>query len=64
MTVTADEITRSPNHTAGRDADGVGYALRFPRVQGFIRTDKSPQDATTVSEIIDMFNLQKRVKME
>ncbi|MCG3117361.1 MAG: ATP-dependent DNA ligase [Candidatus Manganitrophus sp. SA1] len=64
ITVTADEITRSPNHTAGRDADGIGYALRFPRVQGFIRTDKSPQDATTVSEIIDMFNLQKRVKME
>jgi len=64
ITVTADEITRSPNHTAGRDAEGVGYALRFPRVQGFIRTDKSPQDATTVSEIIDMFNLQKRVKME
>lgn len=64
ITVTADEITRSPNHTAGRDPDGIGYALRFPRVQGFIRTDKSPQDATTVSEIIDMFNLQKRVKME
>lgn len=63
ITVTADEITRSPNHTAGRDADGIGYALRFPRVQGFIRTDKSPRDATTVSEIIDMFNLQKRVKM-
>jgi DNA ligase-1 len=64
VTVTADEITRSPNHTAGRDAEGIGYALRFPRVQGFIRTDKSPQDATTVAEIIEMFNLQKRVKME
>lgn len=64
VTVTADEITRSPNHTAGRDAEGVGYALRFPRVQGFIRTDKSPRDATTVAEIIEMFNLQKRVKME
>jgi len=64
VTVTADEITRSPNHTAGRDAEGIGYALRFPRVQGFIRTDKNPQDATTVAEIIEMFNLQKRVKME
>jgi DNA ligase-1 len=64
VTVTADEITRSPNHTAGRDAEGIGYALRFPRVQGFIRTDKRPQDATTVTEIIEMFNQQKRVKME
>ncbi|MBI3802664.1 MAG: ATP-dependent DNA ligase [Nitrospirae bacterium] len=64
VTVTADEITRSPNHTAGRDAEGVGYALRFPRVQGFIRTDKSPPDSTTVDEIVDMFNRQKRVKME
>lgn len=64
ITVTADEITRSPNHTAGRDTEGIGYALRFPRVQGFIRTDKSPRDATAVSEIIEMFNLQKRVKME
>lgn len=64
VTVTADEITRSPNHTAGRDAEGVGYALRFPRVQGFIRPDKNPQDATTATEIVEMFNQQKRVKME
>jgi DNA ligase-1 len=64
VTVTADEITRSPHHTAGRDADGIGFALRFPRVQGFIRTDKGPYDATTVSEIIGLFNQQRRIKME
>lgn len=64
VAVTADEITRSPNHTAGRDADGVGYALRFPRVQGFIRADKGAKDATTVSEIVAMFDRQKHVKME
>ena len=64
VTVTADEITRSQNHTAGKDETGVGYALRFPRVVGFIREDKGPYDATTVSEIISLFHLQKRVKME
>lgn len=64
VAVTADEITRSPNHTAGRDEDGIGYALRFPRVQGFIRADKRASDATTVAEIVAMFDRQKHVKME
>jgi DNA ligase-1 len=64
VAVTADEITRSPNHTAGRDSEGIGYALRFPRIQGFIRADKSAEDATTVSEIVSMFDRQKHVKME
>lgn len=64
MTVAADEITRSPMHTCGADADGVGYALRFPRVQGFLREDKSPEDANRVQDIIRLYNLQKRVKLE
>jgi DNA ligase-1 len=67
VTVTADEITRSQNHTAGQDTDGVGYALRFPRVvtrgDQCIRQDKGPYDATSVAEIVSLFNLQKRVKM-
>jgi DNA ligase-1 len=61
ITVTADEITRSPSHTAGRDATGIGYALRFPRVQGFLRPDKSEKEATTVSEVVAMFKKQKNV---
>jgi len=63
VTVTADEITRSPSHTAGMDKEGVGYALRFPRAVGFIREDKNAEDANTVIEIIEMFNLQKKVKV-
>jgi DNA ligase-1 len=54
----ADEITRSPIHTAGKVGDEPGYALRFPRVVGFIRTDKKPEDATTVKEILKMFEKQ------
>ena len=64
VTVTADEITRSRLHTAGKKGEEPGYALRFPRVQGFIREDKGPQDATTVKEIIELAKLQKRVKLE
>ncbi len=54
----ADEITRSPIHTAGKRGDEPGYALRFPRVIGFIRADKKPEDATTVKEIQKMFEKQ------
>jgi DNA ligase-1 len=56
----ADEITRSPIHTAGKVGDEPGYALRFPRVKGFIRTDKQPEDATTVKEILKMFEKQTK----
>jgi len=64
VTVAADEITRSPMHTCGADAQGTGYALRFPRVQGFLREDKRPEDANTVADIIKLYELQKRVKLE
>lgn len=41
--VAADEITESPNHTAG-------YALRFPRLVKF-RDDKNWHQATTLAEL-------------
>ncbi len=62
--VLADEITRSPNHTAGMKVDektGVkepGYALRFPRLVTFRDADKQAEDATTVKELIEMYNQQ------
>lgn len=59
VAVQADEITRSPQHTAGRDGSATGYALRFPRVVGWIREDKRPEDATTVGEILDLFRLRR-----
>ena len=64
ITVAADEITRSPLHTCGADAQGIGYALRFPRVQGFLREDKRAEDSNTVQDIIELYELQKRVKLE
>lgn len=56
--VLADEITRSPVHTAGKDHNGIGYALRFPRLIKFREADKRAEDATTVSELISMYKQQ------
>ena len=53
--VLADEITPSPRHTAG-------YALRFPRIVSFRGADKGPEDATTVKEIVEMFQQQGKKK--
>jgi DNA ligase-1 len=63
LTVTADEITRSPMHTCGRDAEGIGYALRFPRAVGFLRADKRPEDSNAVSEVLEMYRMQRHVKV-
>ncbi len=56
--VLADEITKSPLHTAGKTEDAPGYALRFPRLVRFREGDKNPEDATTVSELIKMYQAQ------
>jgi len=63
VAVAADEITRSPTHTAGKGKDESGYALRFPRMME-LREDKSPEEATTVQEIIGMYGMQKRIQLE
>jgi len=62
--VQADEITRSPVHTAGKTEEEFGYALRFPRIVRFIRIDRTPEDATTVKEILEMYNQQKKVAIQ
>ncbi len=49
--IAADEITKSPTHTAG-------IALRFPRLVRF-RDDRSPNDVTTLKELKRLFDLQK-----
>lgn len=66
--IRADEITRSPVHTAGRimkpsksgssqEVKEAGYALRFPRLERF-RDDKKPEDATTLAEVEKMYKNQ------
>jgi len=58
--VLADEITPSPRHTAGMTANRPGFALRFPRIVSLRTADKKPEDATSVREIREMFELQRQ----
>jgi len=48
--IRADEISKSPVHTAG-------LALRFPRLERF-RDDKKPDQSTTLKEVEKMFQNQ------
>jgi DNA ligase-1 len=63
--VIASEITLSPIHVAamGKIRPDAGLALRFPKFTGKIRDDKSPEDATTTAELLEMYNSQmKRIE--
>ncbi|OGK23669.1 hypothetical protein A3A46_02070 [Candidatus Roizmanbacteria bacterium RIFCSPLOWO2_01_FULL_37_13] len=64
--IKADEITKSPVHTAGRklkssksgkafEVDIPGFALRFPRLEHF-RDDKRPEDVTTLKEVDKIYS--------
>lgn len=59
--IMADEITRSPVHTAGAKKEKKGYALRFPRLVRF-RDEKNPEQATTVKEVEKLFKMQGKKK--
>lgn len=55
--VLSAELTVSPNHTAGWGVlkPDSGLAMRFPRFTGRWRDDKTAQDATTTTELVDLF---------
>lgn len=59
--VLADEITRSPLHTAGATVKNKGYALRFPRLLKWNRRDKGIYDITSVSEIEKIYTQQTQI---
>lgn len=54
LEIAGDDITISPAH-------GAGFAVRFPRLVK-IRSDKSPGNTTTVSELRAMYHAQKNTK--
>jgi DNA ligase-1 len=60
LEVIGAEITLSPIHTCGMNSirPGSGLAIRFPRFTGKYRTEKSPEDATTTKEIVEMYRNQ------
>jgi DNA ligase-1 len=58
--VLGSEITQSPAHTCNWDTqEKRGLSLRFPRFKRW-RDEKSPEQATTVSEVLEMFRRSKK----
>jgi DNA ligase-1 len=58
--VLGDEITISPIHPAGkRQIKDGGLAIRFPRFTGRWRDDKDAQQATSVHELVELFDRQR-----
>jgi DNA ligase 1 len=57
LEVLSAELTLSPNATAGwgQLKQDSGLAMRFPRFTGRWRDDKGPQDATTTTELVDLY---------
>ena len=60
LEVLGAEITLSPIHVCALDSirKGSGLAIRFPRFTGKYRTDKTAEDATTSTEIVEMYRDQ------
>jgi DNA ligase-1 len=60
--VLSAELTLSPNATAGRGllAESSGLAMRFPRFTGRWRDDKDPRDATTTTELVELYRQARR----
>ena len=54
------EITLSPIYTTyiNKIKNGYGLALRFPKFTGKIREDKNAEDATTITEIENIYKKQ------
>jgi DNA ligase 1 len=62
LEVLSAELTLSPTYTAawGQIKPDAGLAMRFPRFTGRYRDDKSPEDATTTSELADLYRTAQR----
>jgi DNA ligase-1 len=60
LEVISSEITLSPIHTSNLNdiRHGMGFALRFPKFTGKQRDNKRAEDATTTSEIADLYHSQ------
>ena len=61
LEVTAADISLSPIHTIayGTVKENAGLGLRFPRFTGRVRDDKTPEQCTTASEIVEFYRMQE-----
>ena len=65
--VIGGEITLSPIHSCAfnKMREGSELTIRFPRFKGRWRPDKSPEDSTSVEEIVEMYKSQlKKISSE
>ena len=62
LEILSAELTLSPTYSAGwgQIKDDAGLAMRFPRFTGRWRDDKSAEDATTTSELVDLYRTAQR----
>ncbi|MCL1984088.1 MAG: DNA ligase, partial [Methanomassiliicoccaceae archaeon] len=60
LEVSGAELSLSPIHTAaaGVFKEDAGLGIRFPRFTGRVRDDKGPEESTSVSEIMEMYEMQ------
>ncbi|UCD91995.1 MAG: ATP-dependent DNA ligase, partial [Methanobacteriota archaeon] len=60
LEVLGAEITISPSHTTALNLKrkDAGLAIRFPRFTGRWREDKGPKEATSVKELVSMYESQ------
>jgi len=63
LEILSAELTLSPTYTAGwgQIKPDAGLAMRFPRFTGRWRDDKSPEDATTTTELADLYRTARRM---
>ena len=61
LEVTAADISLSFIHTIayGTVKEDAGLGLRFPRFTGRVRDDKTPEQCTTASEIVEFYRMQE-----
>ena len=62
LEIVASEITLSPIHKTGLDLvrNETGFALRFPKFTGKIRTEKHAEDASTHEEVFALYKNQNK----
>jgi DNA ligase 1 len=62
LEILSAELTLSPHYSAawGLIKQDAGLAMRFPRFTGRWRDDKSPEDATTTLELVDLYRVAQR----
>ena len=62
LEILSAELTLSPTYTAGwgQIKEDAGIAMRFPRFTGRWRDDKAAEDATTTTELIDLYRTAQR----